>query len=501
MSRKLLLRSIGTLEIAREFRDPVYNYIHVTNFENDTIDSRVFQRLDGLSQMPTAHFVYPSGEYSRKTHSLGAMHLMSKAILHILYLHSDQLRQEISPLLFGESVVYRVDRDKGLDHLDQMNYNSWWDSKGLDEIVQYSRLAALLHDIGHAPFSHTFEDLTKELKAKGDIDEEFDHEKMSREIIIEKEGELGLGDFEGKEIVGILDKKGEAPEFLKELISGPCDCDKLDYLMRDSHHVGAPEYGSIDADRIIDGFRVKNLRLCISSSAIHAVMNSFRAVQSMYTAIYYHRASRVFDFMIADALSKVPEFIQEITSSVDEFLKYDDHSIICAIRERAQGTDFITKKYKEAKELLDKVKYREKTYKNILEFPLSFPLAVKQEAQEDIEKAVDEFRKIVEEEEITDFNFRYDYRPAIRPVGINLDEIIDWLRSPRIYDTTDNTVTKLEDKYLAYFRDLIRYSILFRIFVDRKKSEEYPHKIERIKEKVEIELDKLEEKWTKMMLP
>lgn len=489
------LRSIGNLVISREIRDPIYNYIHLTDVENKILDSRVFQRLDGLAQMPTAHLVYPSGKYSRKTHSLGAMHLMSKAILHILYLHSEELRREISPLLFGESIVFREDRDVGLDHLDQ-KINNWWNSKELDEIIQYSRLAALLHDIGHAPFSHTFEDVVRDLVRNKTIKQEFDHEKMSRKIITARESELGLGEnFKGKEINDILDKKGRAPDFLKELISGPCDCDKLDYLMRDSYHMGAPEYGNIDAERIIDGLRVKDQRLCISSSALHAMMNSFRAIQSMYTAVYYHRASRVFDFMIADALCKVPEFIAEIISSIDEFLKYDDCTIVYAIRERAQGEDSSKNEYKEAKIILEKVRNREKMYKCILEFPLVFPIATKKDVQTDLKESCKKIEACCERHGAEGFNVRLDYRPAIRPVGIEPEEVIDWLGSPRIYDTEDGQVKSLKEIYKTYFLDLLRYSVLFRIFVDREKYKTNFDTVNKIKKEAKEELERVDSKW------
>jgi len=495
MSNNRRLRSIRDLEFEREFRDPVYNYVHVTKFENKVIDSEIFQRLDRISQMPTAHFVYPSGEYSRKTHSLGVMHLMGKAILHIIYLHSDHIRKNISSLLFAESVVYKKDRDKNLDHLDQTK-NTWWNSMEWDVIVQYSRLAGLLHDIGHAPFSHTFEDSTRKMFKKGVLEEAFDHESMSRKIIKEKESDLNLGKpFKGEEILQILDKKGKAPEFMKELISGACDCDKLDYLMRDAHHVGAPEYGSIDADRIIDGFRVKDLILCISSSALHALMNSFRATQSMYTAIYYHRTSRIFDFMITDALEKIPEFIKDITSSVDKFITFDDRSFVCAINERARKKGRSAKQYKKAKEIFKKVRNRQKTYKNILEFPLIFPLTAIRDAKHDIEETESEILKLVEDKGAEDFNIFCDYRPAIRPVGIKLEDIYDWLDMPRIYDTTDHEVKKLEEKYSAYFLDLIRYSILFRIFADKKKAKADHYTIDTIMGEAKRILQILENKW------
>ncbi len=484
------MKKWGNFVMKREIRDPIYDYIHLTAIENEVVDSWIFQRLDGLTQMPTAHLVYPSGKYSRKTHSLGTMHLMSKALLHVLYTHSRTVRERISPLLFGEPVVFKGRAN--LDHLDQ-RVNTWWNSKEIDEIVQYARLAALLHDIGHAPFSHTFEDLAKELAQRKIIEKEFDHEEMSRRIIEEKEDEIGMKRiFEAKEINSILDKKGNAPDFLKELINGPYDCDKLDYLTRDSYHAGTPEYGKLDDERIIDGFRVIGFRLCISSSALHAVMNSFRSVQSMYAAVYYHRVSRAFDFMIADAFSMVPEFITEITSSVDEFLKYDDHTFLGEIKERAKKENSSGKSYKKAMEMLKMVRYRQKRYVCILEFPLNFPLVVKRNPQKDLREICTTIEEISRNCGAEDLKVRIDHKPTICPIGIDLEDITNWLKVDMIYDTKDDRTKSLEEIFRAYFQDLLHYSILFRIFVDRKKSKEYSHVVKKIKREAENELVKLE---------
>ena len=331
---KAEFRSIEKLKITREIRDPIYGYIRITSFENDIIDTKIFQRLERILQMPTAHMAYPSGKYSRKTHSLGVMHLVHKAMLHILYLHSPEIQKIISPLLFGRSVVIKEEKDKRVQKLDQKIGSDWWDLKDLESIVQYARIAALLHDIGHAPFSHTFEEVSSSLFDKKLVSKKFNHEEAGIEIIKgnweEKEEwkKLNIQDpFQPEEIVELLKENGNSPPFMRELISGPFDCDKLDYMMRDAYHLGTPEYGNIDCERIIDGIRIKGSKLCISSSSIHALMNSFRAIQSMYTAIYYHRTARIFDFMIQDALSLVPDLVDEISMSIDKLIEYNDSTI------------------------------------------------------------------------------------------------------------------------------------------------------------------------------
>lgn len=125
MSQSLNLKSIDGLKITREIRDPVYNYVYLTNFEDTILNSGIFQRLDRITQMPTAYLVYPSGKYSRKTHSLGVMYLMGKAILHILFFHGKQLREEMSPLIYGEPVVIKENTEQFDDLLNPEIDNDW----------------------------------------------------------------------------------------------------------------------------------------------------------------------------------------------------------------------------------------------------------------------------------------------------------------------------------------------------------------------------------------
>lgn len=139
-------------------------------------------------------------------------------------------------------------------------------------------------------------------------------------------------------------------------------------------------------------------------------------------------------------------------------------------------------------------------YKCILEFLLSFPLAVEEKPREDIERISARIREFSRECDAADFNIRVDHRHIVRPVGVDLEDIINWLTFSRIYDTEDNEVKSLEYVSKAYFRDLLRYSVLFRIFADRGGIKKYPRFVEKIRKKAKEELEGLEKKWWEMLL-
>lgn len=453
---EISLNSDKNIYFRREIRDPIFDYIHITNCENKVIDSDPFQRLDQISQMSTSQFVYPSAKYSRKAHSLGVMHLSHKAFLRVLYYQSQDLRSIINPLLFAENIVTEKDEvDSNLDNLTQQLASEWWESFGIVDKVQLIRLAALLHDIGHGPFSHTFEDACRELKLEGRIKKDFDHELMGMKII---KSHIDLKPYTIDNVLEILSTSGGAPNFVKSIVNGLYDCDKLDYLLRDSYHSGTVEYGMIDYERILDGFRVKELKLCISESAIDALMNSFNAIQSMYKSVYYHKTARIFDFMLSDALKMVPEFIEEIIEDEEKFLEYNDNSFIYEIKRRA--SDDTT--YKDSWEIIDDFLKRHKRYKQIFECPISLGIGV------GIEKDLQELKKSLEKI-AGDLKLKVDYRPDILPMGGSLTQIYTWLEEKNIYDARDGKLKKLEEVNKTYFDQLKHYTILFRIYCERKE--------------------------------
>lgn len=114
----LVSKKFEGLRIKREIRDPVYNYVYVTDYEDKVLNSDIFQRLNRIYQMQTVHQVYNGAKYPRKEHSLGVMHLAHKAILNILYLQCKDIRENISPLLYGRLLTLDKEDEEKFEKLD-----------------------------------------------------------------------------------------------------------------------------------------------------------------------------------------------------------------------------------------------------------------------------------------------------------------------------------------------------------------------------------------------
>ncbi len=175
-----------------EITDPVHRYIRFSEVEKELIDSTIFQRLRRIRQLAGAHLVYPSAQHSRFEHSLGTMHLAGYA----------------GEILLNKG--YIDDEDK----------------------VQKLRLAALLHDIGHGPFSHLFEEVL-ELRCK------MSHEDMGKQIISRSEISdiLKTHGYNSSDICKL--SFGESKiKFFNEIIAGGLSADLIDYLSRDGFFTG-----------------------------------------------------------------------------------------------------------------------------------------------------------------------------------------------------------------------------------------------------------------------
>lgn len=286
-----------------EITDPVHRYISFSAVERDLIDTSVFQRLRRIRQLAGAHLVYPSAQHSRFEHSLGTMHVAGYA---------------------GESLLRKgfIDNEDNLQEL---------------------RLAALLHDVGHGPFSHLFEEVL-ESKCK------MTHEDIGKKVILESE----IGD--------VLSRHGFTPSdicrlsfgeskssFLNEIIAGSLSADIMDYLPRDSLFTGA-EYGKIDYHRLIASFEVvASGHLAINKSALYSFESMLISRYEMFKAVYFHKTVRSAEVMLLHSIAQADNYLQITKISLDKFLNLTDEITleqICSFN-RDENASKLAKDYRD----------------------------------------------------------------------------------------------------------------------------------------------------------
>jgi HD superfamily phosphohydrolase len=250
---------------SRELRDPIHGFIKRMDREQEIIDCPVFQRLRKIKQLALASLVYPGATHSRFEHSIGAMH-----------------------------VAGRMAEALGLD----------------GEETSLVRLAALLQDIGHGPFSHVSEPVLERYSLRprtSSEDARQIHELITTDIILKEEnlGKLLSGRDKDK-IIGIIDGTW-GDSILHSIVSGPLDADKQDYLLRDSYYCGV-RYGLYDLDRMSDTLCVisdpetKDRYLAITEDGSHTLEQFVLAKYYMTTQVYRHKIRLISDGMIGRAL-------------------------------------------------------------------------------------------------------------------------------------------------------------------------------------------------------
>lgn len=309
-----------------QFRDPIHGFIEVSDLELKIIDSAPFQRLRNIKQLATTYLVYPGAEHTRFGHSLGVMYLVTEAFT---------------------SALDRYKAAHGYDLFDNTR-KEWY--------KQLLRLMAITHDLGHAPFSHGSEAL---------FDGGAEHEDFTRKIICETEisqyiEDIGA-DFRREhsadesyaitpELLWLIYGENN-PElnpnyimpdfkFLKSFMDSELDCDKMDYLLRDSYYCGV-NYGKYDLNRLLSSLTVyvkpndNIMQLAVERGGIHAFEEFVIARYFMFIQVYFHKTRRYLDNLLIGNISCILPNSQ-YPDDVHEYLKWDDLTILNKIKE-AQG--------------------------------------------------------------------------------------------------------------------------------------------------------------------
>ncbi|MFB6220585.1 MAG: HD domain-containing protein [Halolamina sp.] len=269
-------------------KDSVHDHIEVEGVAADLLDTPAVQRLRHVKQLGTVQLVYPSANHTRFEHSLGVYHLADRAL-----------------------------EEMGVDGID----------------AERVRAAAMLHDVGHGPFSHNIESLTHRETGKY-------HDDVADLL---RDGQVGE----------VLRKNGLAPDRVAglvagsgkygQLVSGELDVDRMDYLVRDAHHTGVP-YGTIDPGRLVRALEFVDGELVLGPGNVQSAESLLVARALMNPTVYSHHVARISKAMLRRATERLLDADPDLTA--EGLRRMDDHGLIVALRLNPE-TETFARRYAE----------------------------------------------------------------------------------------------------------------------------------------------------------
>ena len=262
-------------------KDSVHDHIEVEGVAEALLDTPAVQRLRHVKQLGTVTLVYPSANHTRFEHSLGVYYLADEVLSH---------------LGIGGQQAERV------------------------------RAAALLHDVGHSPYSHNVEDVIHRETGlyHDDVDELLGTGEVARVLT-----EHGLNP---DRVADLVSGGGE----LGQLVSGELDVDRMDYLVRDAHHTGVP-YGTIDHERLVRELRFVDGDLVLDEGNVQTAESLLLARALMNPTVYKHHVARIAKSMLRRGTERL---LDETPTTADELRRWDDHDLIVALRECDATADY-----------------------------------------------------------------------------------------------------------------------------------------------------------------
>ena len=259
--------------------DPIHDFIRVYDNELQLIDNPIFQRLRRIRQLSGAHLTYPAAQHTRFEHSLGVMHISGQA---------------------GHAL-----NEKGILKTED---------------IEILRLAGLLHDIGHGPFSHLFEEIISKKKIS--------HEDFGKQIILKSElGDTLTKSGHDKKLVTKIAFGDSKLQFMNEIVSGALSADMMDYLLRDGYFTGA-EHAKIDHKRLTQSLEVYRKKLALERSALYSFESMMHSRYQMFKAVYFHKTVRAAEVMLLEALRLSDDEFGFTSFDIDEYVQLTDEYVL-----------------------------------------------------------------------------------------------------------------------------------------------------------------------------
>lgn len=300
----------------RLYRDPVHNIISLSDDRPDDrllidlINTPEFQRLRHIKQLGLALYTYQGAEHSRFTHSLGVMHIMTRVLDQLARHHRIEFRERVT-----------------------------------------GRVAAMLHDIGHGPFSHVIEKVLRQNHEKWSVGIVADSRTVVHERLAAFDPELP-----GR-VISVIEHRCQ-PVWLGQLVSSQLDVDRFDYLLRDSLMTGA-KYGNYDLEWILHALDIDRAtgQLYVGANGLYAVEEYLQARFYMFRQVYFHRTLRAAEAVLINILrraiavfekgglgfvivgSAMERLLKGTPLTTEEYLGFDDHDVMFHIKQWARERD------------------------------------------------------------------------------------------------------------------------------------------------------------------
>lgn len=304
--------------------DAVHGTVNLSDAETAVISTQAFQRLRGVKHLGLASLVFPGADYSRFSHGVGTLHVTGRILDSLVAAHADEVTEEDTKLY---------------------------------------RMAALLHDIGHYPFSHTFERALKNFYAGRDVlrpkgspsgaeltdsetteapSEQWLHEVLGRHVILEDKALRGVIKEHGIDADALtrIIERTDPPKYAN-LVSSDLDADRIDYLLRTAKHTGLP-YGNVDLDYLLSQICLDaDQHICIRQKGLRAAEHVLLCRYFDYQQVSFHKTVAGLELVLNDAIAALLEHEalritpSDLQAMIDDgrWYTFDDAHIIAHMRE------------------------------------------------------------------------------------------------------------------------------------------------------------------------